>query len=128
MSEGRTDRFQRRTGITDQDRELLVRLPNEQVEARTFTFSTQYEDHAIFDVHAADSKGIKTKEALITAHAATEAAEKQKLLRMEFRTFVNTLIRVPCQIVKTGHRIVYRVLHWNESQPVFWRMAEVLQC
>ena len=55
-------------------------------------------------------------------------AEKRKLLRMEFRTFVNTLIRVPCQIVKTGRRIVYRVLSWNESQPVFWRLADVLRC
>ena len=55
-------------------------------------------------------------------------AEKRKLLRMEFRTFVNTMIRVPCQIVKTGRRIVYRVLSWNESQPVFWRLAEVLRC
>jgi hypothetical protein len=55
-------------------------------------------------------------------------AEKRKMLRMEFRTFVNTLIRVPCQIVKTGRRIVYRVLSWNESQPVFWRLAEVLRC
>ena len=55
-------------------------------------------------------------------------AEKRKLLRMEFRTFVNTLIRVPCQIVKTGRRIVYRVLSWNESQPVFWQLAEVLRC
>ena len=55
-------------------------------------------------------------------------AEKQTLLRMEFRTFVNTLIRVPCQIVKTGRCIVYRVLSWNDSQPVFWRMVEVLRC
>jgi len=55
-------------------------------------------------------------------------AEKGKLLRMEFRTFVNTIIRVPCQIVKTGRRIIYRVLSWNESQPVFWRLAEVLRC
>lgn len=53
-------------------------------------------------------------------------AEKFKLLRMEFRTFVNTLMRVPCQIVKTGRRIIYRVLGWNDSQPVFWRLAEVL--
>ena len=55
-------------------------------------------------------------------------AEKRKLLRMEFRTFVNTIIRVPCQIATTGRRIVYRVLSWNESQPVFWRLAEVLRC
>jgi hypothetical protein len=53
-------------------------------------------------------------------------AEKYKLLRMEFRTFVNTLMRVPCQIVKTGRRIIYRVTSWNDSQPVFWRLAEVL--
>lgn len=55
-------------------------------------------------------------------------AEKRKLLRMEFRTFVNAIIRVPCQIAKRGRRIVYRVLSWNESQPVFWRLAEVLRC
>jgi len=55
-------------------------------------------------------------------------AEKRKLLRMEFRTFVNTMMRVPCQIVKTGRCIVYRVLAWNESQSVFWRLAEVLRC
>ena len=54
-------------------------------------------------------------------------AEKYQLLRMEFRTFVNTLIRVPCQIVQTGRRIIYRVLGWNDSQPVFWRLAEVLK-
>ncbi len=53
--------------------------------------------------------------------------EKFKLLQMEFCTFVNTLIRIPCQIVKTGRRIVYRLLAWNDSQPVFWRMAEVLE-
>jgi hypothetical protein len=53
-------------------------------------------------------------------------AEKYKLLRMEFRTFVNTLMRVPCQIVKTGRHIIYRVTSWNDSQPVFWRLAEVL--
>jgi len=54
-------------------------------------------------------------------------SEKFKLLKMEFRTFVNTLIRIPCQIVKPGRRIVYRLLAWNDSQPVFWRMAEVLE-
>jgi len=55
-------------------------------------------------------------------------AEKRRLLRMEFRTFVNTMIRVPCQIIRTGRRLVYRVLGWNASQPVFWRLAEVLRC
>ena len=43
-----------------------------------------------------------------------------KLLRMEFRTLVNTMMRVPCQIVKTGGRIVSSVLAVNEFPPVFW--------
>lgn len=55
-------------------------------------------------------------------------AEKRRLLTMEFRTFVNTMIRVPCQIVRTGRRLVYRLLGWNESQPVFWRLVDVLRC
>ena len=54
-------------------------------------------------------------------------SEKYKLLKMEFRTFVNTMIRIPCQIVTTGRPIIYRLLSWNESQPVFWRMVEALQ-
>lgn len=53
--------------------------------------------------------------------------EKYKLLRMEFRTFVNTLIRIPCQILRTGGRLVYRLLNGNDSQPLFWQLAEVLQ-
>ena len=31
-------------------------------------------------------------------------AEKQTVLRMEFKKFVNALVRVPCQIVRTGRR------------------------
>jgi hypothetical protein len=38
------------------------------------------------------------------------AAERERLLRMEFRTFVNAFLRLPCQIVKTGRKIVHRLL------------------
>ena len=55
-------------------------------------------------------------------------AQKRRLLTMEFRTFVNTMIRIPCQIVRTGRRLVYRLLNWNPSQPVFWRWVDVLHC
>jgi len=40
-------------------------------------------------------------------------ARKQTLLRMEFKRFANALIRLPCQIIKSGRRIVYRLLAWN---------------
>ena len=55
-------------------------------------------------------------------------SEKSRLLKMEFRTFVNTMMRIPCQIVRTGRRIHCRVLSWNDSQPTFWRLVEALRC
>ena len=53
-------------------------------------------------------------------------AEKRSLLRMEFRTFCVALIQVPCQIVRTAHRIVFRLLSWNPWQGVFLRLVERL--
>jgi hypothetical protein len=53
-------------------------------------------------------------------------AQKQMLLTCEFRTFVNRLIRIPCQVLKTGRQLVLRVLAWNEWQPVFFHLAEAL--
>ena len=41
------------------------------------------------------------------------AADRSELLRMEFRRFLSCLVRVPCQIVRTGRRIVYRILGYN---------------
>jgi hypothetical protein len=52
-------------------------------------------------------------------------AEKQTVLRMEFKKFVNALVRVPCQIVRTGRRIVYRLLAWNPWLGVLLRAADV---
>lgn len=55
-----------------------------------------------------------------------QAAQKRGLLTMEFRTFVNSLIRVPAQILRTGRRLVIRLLAWNEWQHVFLKLAERL--
>jgi Transposase DDE domain group 1 len=59
-------------------------------------------------------------------HAAKHRAEKRTLLRMEFRTFCAALIDLPCQIVRGGHRLVYRLLSWNPWQGVFLRLVERL--
>jgi len=53
--------------------------------------------------------------------------EKRVVLRMEFKRFVNAFIRVPCQIVRTGRRIVYRLLAWNPWQAVFLRAVDNLR-
>jgi len=52
--------------------------------------------------------------------------EKMEVLRMEFRTFLNAFMRVPAQVVRTGRRIVFRLLSWNPWQHVFLRGFEQL--
>jgi len=59
--------------------------------------------------------------------APQHAAEKQRLLRMEFSTFVQAMIQVPCQIVRTGRRIVYRLLSWNPWARVLLRLVSQLR-
>ena len=52
--------------------------------------------------------------------------EKFRLLRMDFATFRQALINVPAQILRTGRRIVYRLLSWNPWQHVFFRLLDQL--
>lgn len=54
--------------------------------------------------------------------------EKRQVLTMEFKRFVNAFIRVPCQIVRAGRRIIYRLLAWNPWQHVFVRGLAALDC
>jgi len=54
------------------------------------------------------------------------ASEKHKLLRMEFRTFLNSFMRVPCQIVRQSRKIIYRLLSWNPWQGVMLRLTDAL--
>ena len=50
--------------------------------------------------------------------------ERNEILRMEFPTFLAAFVMVPAQIVRTGRRIVYRLLSWNAWQHVFLRFIE----
>ena len=53
--------------------------------------------------------------------------EKRALLRMEFKRFVNAFIRIPCQVLTTSRRVVYRLLGWNPYLPQFTRLVTVLR-
>jgi len=53
--------------------------------------------------------------------------EKQTLLRMDFATFRRALIAVPAQIIRTGRRLIYRLLAWNPWQQVFFRLLDQLR-
>jgi hypothetical protein len=56
------------------------------------------------------------------------AEEKQWVLGLEFKTFVQAFVRLPCQIVRTGRKLVYRLLSWNPHQRIFWRLITALRC
>ncbi len=60
--------------------------------------------------------------------ATKHKAEKQSVLKMGFRKFLNAFMRVPCQVVRTGRRLVYRLLAWNPWQDVFLRGVDALRC
>ena len=59
---------------------------------------------------------------------AKHRAEKRWVLGLEFKTFVGAFVRLPCQIVRTGRRLVYRLLAWNPQLPIFFRLVERLRC
>ncbi len=61
------------------------------------------------------------------SHQRTFAEEKRRVLRMEFKTFVNAFVRIPCQIVRTGRRIVYRIMSWNPNRMTFFRLLDRLR-
>lgn len=58
--------------------------------------------------------------------AVKHGREKQAVLRMEFKTFLNAFMRVPAQIVRTGRRVVYRLLSWNPWQQILLRGVDQL--
>jgi len=53
--------------------------------------------------------------------------EKTTVLRMEFKKFIDSFVRIPTQIIKTGRRIVYRLLAWNPFQHIFLRAVEAFE-
>jgi hypothetical protein len=59
-------------------------------------------------------------------HAAKHEAQRRTLLRMEFATFCAAVIQMPCQIVRGGRRLIYRLLSWNPWQGVYLRLVERL--
>ena len=50
--------------------------------------------------------------------------EKADVMRMEFKQFCHYFIHLPCQIIQTGRRVVYRILGWNQYLPVLLRAFE----
>ena len=52
--------------------------------------------------------------------------ERERIIRMDFSTFLTAFIMIPAQIVRTGRRIIYRLLSWNPWQSAFLRFVDHL--
>lgn len=52
--------------------------------------------------------------------------DRQLVLRMEFRSFLQQLILIPAQIVRTGRRLIYRLLAWRPRLPILFRLLDAL--
>jgi Transposase DDE domain group 1 len=63
---------------------------------------------------------------IVPRHRAQHTEERRTLLRMEFATFCAAFIQMPCQIVRSGGRLIYRLLSWQPWQGVFLRLVERL--
>lgn len=58
--------------------------------------------------------------------AKAHREQRRRLLTMEFRTFRQAFIDIPCQIVRTARRVRWRVLAYNPWLPAFFRLADRL--
>jgi hypothetical protein len=61
-------------------------------------------------------------------YAESQRRDKETVLRMEFKTFINAFMRLPCQIIRTSRRLVYRLLSWNPWNGMFFRIIDQLRC
>jgi hypothetical protein len=59
-------------------------------------------------------------------HRSQHESERRTLLRMEFVTYREAFLQMPCQLVRTGRRLIYRFLSWNPWQGVLLRLVERL--
>ena len=52
---------------------------------------------------------------------------REKLLRMQFRQFLNGIVKVPVQIINTSRRIIFRVLGYNHWTNTFFRTFKTIR-
>jgi hypothetical protein len=59
-------------------------------------------------------------------HKERHEADQNRVLRMEFRTFVNNFILLPAQILYHGRRLIIRLLAWRPDLQIFFRLLDAL--
>jgi len=52
--------------------------------------------------------------------------DRQLVLRMEFRSFLQQLVLIPAQIIRRERRLIYRLLAWRPRLPILFRLLDAL--
>jgi len=53
-------------------------------------------------------------------------AQREHVLRMDFRTFLNNFMLVPVQVIRTGHRLIFRLLAWRPQLHIMVRLLNAI--
>jgi len=54
-------------------------------------------------------------------------AARRDILRMEFKRFMTMFIQIPCQVVHTGRRLVFRVLNYSKHLEAFFATFDYIR-
>ena len=54
--------------------------------------------------------------------------QKKWVLRLEFRTFLNAFVLLPCQILQTGRKVIDRLMGWNQHLSILFKLVGKLNC
>lgn len=57
-----------------------------------------------------------------------EEEQSERYLKMEYRTFLNAIILIPAQIIRSGRKIIYRLLGYNRWLEDLFAIWERLRC
>jgi hypothetical protein len=61
---------------------------------------------------------------VITAKREQHQAEQTRVLRMEFRTFLQRFIIIPAQVARHARSLIVRLLAWRPELPVLFRLLD----
>ena len=53
-------------------------------------------------------------------------SQQERLLRMDFRSFLHRLILIPAQILHTARGLIFRLLAWRPDLPILFRLLDAL--
>ena len=54
-------------------------------------------------------------------------ARGREAIRMEFKRFLNMMILIPCQIIRTGRKIIYKILSYNRGLKDLFATQELIK-